>query len=290
MKRLIAPLFLVLTLFVSAQNQYYHPDDWKPEPGLSGGPECVQIDGKTYAAAEDGKKGQLLNENTVKLSRGLVVEQSSINHMMGFGYTQKYEYNNEDESDVNVYVRQHFDLDDNLIEECKFTYDENGAVETISVEEYQPENPGEVDYAFTIVFENNDKGLRAKQTTKKPDGSVRVYVNYGYDAENNMIARIRSDANNEWMWTDSLFYDDNNNLIRERTIRPGLDGKNKITELEFGYNKNGLRSSITVSGSIQEVTYDYDQHGNWITRTMFLENDGVKSPYTITERSIQYIE
>jgi len=290
-KIVIIPLLMLLSVTVQAQSNYYHPADWmvgmRENAGILGNPASIEL--KTYAPNEQGEIGELLQLNYYEFDDNRVYRWEHENFDFDMQFIQMYEY--MDIEDNRIYKREHFNEHGEYAEVTTYLYDEvhEDMVTEIKVAEYkQEEDPLEIEREFIIDIELDEDGVRRKDVTYKPDGTIQTEVLVNYNRIGLVSSKKRFRADGKWLWTDSLEYNPLFRVKKNVTLRPDRNGEKKIRVNEYEYNDDGSQLSMTNGEDNFSYRYDYDENYNWIRRYTSKVSNNETILVKIHERLIEY--
>lgn len=260
---LLAALFLT----ACAQTPFYHDD--RAELGLKGPVQSVSITGRELVDMD----GELVDdgawyERTMEFS-----EQGQLTRVVQDGeelysYTsdtrtiQRYNLDGEpDTREVTVYTTQgdilswtQYDASDTILSQEIYTYDADHRCIEKSI--YSP-------YSFNLIcrdYTYDAQGRRTGYTAYESDDKV----SYGY----------------------TLTYDSIGRVVREQWLTP--DGRVSGSSA-FEYNEQGFVAVETTDDKYTNTyTYEYDEHGNWISKITTYSGGYDRPSYALEERTIVY--
>lgn len=163
----------------------------------------------------------------------------------------------------------------------KTTYAYNELGQSIEHKRFLPD--GSLFYMETYIYD--EFGQRIQANRYSPDGSLSYKETYIYDQFGQRIHFSRCFPDGSLDFKHIYVYDEFGNRIEHHTYRNEnkrysriYDEQGKLTSYVF-YRQDG-----TVEKTIHD--YEYDKHGNWIRKTMFVG----ENPRLITLRKIEYYD
>jgi hypothetical protein len=181
-----------------------------------------------------------------------------------------------------------------------FSYDFKGYL--VEVKRYKTDG----DLTLKYQYKYNDTGKLISLSTYERDGSLlsedtfkydargnRIEENYSlsklsnhYDHADNLIEQKCYDSNSNLSFKSLFKYDIRGNKIEEKRYDP--DGS-LIFESTFKYDNRGnqieeKRNESDGGFQLETYTYIYDERGNWISKTDYVDQIAI----FITERKIEY--
>ncbi|MFI1770285.1 hypothetical protein [Thalassobellus citreus] len=175
-------------------------------------------------------------------------------------------------------AKEYYDENDYLVKTCFFNSNDS------------------LDMEFTFEYDLN--GNRVKSSTyDAQDGDLFSQNINSYDKNNNLIeSEIFSSINSNLTLINKTIYkyDEKSQIIEELSFDTSLNIEEKKL---FEYDKFGSVLEICTYNSEFELIkkiknkYDYDEKGNWIKCTVFIEKElGQLHPIYIVERGINYLD
>ena len=164
--------------------------------------------------------------------------------------------------------------------EGSFIYDEKGRL--TEEKNIYPTREGVIDLNFMHKFTYNDKGDLATMEDKEPIPNQDNYINrfhtYNYEYDKNGDKINCKDMVNGTYDKDP-----------EHPKNPSQVTFTSNTVSKYNYTRDTAGNLISYSstdslGNMYSVEYEYDSHGNWITKTEY--RGGM--PRRITKRKIEY--
>jgi YD repeat-containing protein len=138
---------------------------------------------------------------------------------------------------------------------------------------------------YKTTFGYDGQNLIKKETTG-PTGAIEYREKRSYDKKGNLLEKYVIDSNDKSMTHEAYKYDAQGNMTE------WISTVNNIPEMQMSYkydSHNNITAMKTKNGKGETIddrtyTYEYDNNGNWIKKTVSVNGD----LFTIAERKIEY--
>lgn len=185
----------------------------------------------------------------------------------------------------NIIERRLWSIDGRIENKTIYKYDEKGKL--LEYDKLKPN--GDLYEKFTC--ELDEKGNLVKLDVSNADRSSerRIYT-YKYDKKGNIIEEKNYD-DGFYMIKTTYKYDKKGNKIEQNNFDSNGNFNSKST---YKYNEKGNKIEWNFFDSQgyffrrQVYKYTYDKHDNWTQKIEYEDENGVKKPTTIIERTIEY--
>lgn len=199
-----------------------------------------------------------------------------------------------DKEDVEI-TKYVYDVNGNIIMTQSFTQNKKGKIDSFyttvatfsedTVRYYSTRLP-EVNSSISTLksIEIFDDGL--KQTEQSFDGEMECdYIRYKYDENRNCVKEEYVYPTKTLEWNTRYKYNEHGVVIEKETQQGEAMTWNYYTYYDNGLLKSHRFYDIYRKQSFEySYKYDFDEHGNWVSATVELNN----IPQIIYKRSIEY--